>query len=302
MTQTKTQAWIHSFRLRTLPLSSAGAILGAALAFKDGVFSWCIAILCLLSVLLLQILSNMANDLGDSQKGTDNEQRTGPLRSVQSGSISPKEMKQGIVVCILLALASGLTLLFHSFEQIDYAFVLILAIGLAGIVAAIKYTVGRKAYGYYGLGDVFVFFFFGCIPVSIAYFVQTHTWNWNILLPAISVGLLSTAVLNLNNLRDFENDKSCGKKTFIVNIGISQGKKYHTVLVLMALLSALAYTFLTYVSFFDWLYLFAFIPLFFHLKRVWNTREIQTIDPELKKVALSTIFLVVLWTIGFGLH
>lgn len=295
---TKTQAWIHSFRLRTLPLSSAGAVLGAALAYKSDSFSWGIAILCLVTILLLQILSNMANDLGDSQKGTDNEKRTGPLRSVQSGIISQKEMKKGVFICVILTLTSGLFLLFLSFENINFSFLLILFLGLAGIVAAIKYTVGKKAYGYYGLGDVFVFFFFGWIPVGIAYFVQTHTWNWELLLPGLSVGLLSTAVLNLNNLRDFENDKACGKKTLIVNIGIEKGKTYHTALIILAFLSANIYS-----SFFietpcRFFYLVAFIPILVHLKFVRNTKNMAMLDSELKKVALYTIFLVLLWTVG----
>ncbi len=296
---TKTQAWIRSLRLRTLPLSSAGAILGAALAYKDGYFNWSIAALCLLTVLLLQILSNMANDLGDSQKGTDNDKRVGPQRAVQSGLISQKEMKQAIILMILLSLLSGLSLLFYSFKQIDYSFLLIFLIGILGIVAAIKYTVGKKAYGYYGLGDIFVFFFFGWIPVSIAYFVQIHTWNWLILLPGLSVGLLSMAVLNLNNLRDIENDRIAGKKTLIVSMGVKKGIVYHTTLLLGAFASAVSYTILTYKSYFDLLYLFAFLPLLLHLLRVFQTKNTKNLDPELKKVAISTILLVLLWTIGF---
>lgn len=299
MTKTKIQAWIHSFRLRTLPLSSAGVILGTGLAFKAGIFSWITAILCLVSVLLLQILSNMANDLGDSQKGTDNEHRVGPQRSVQSGIITPKEMKRGIIICISLALLSGISLLYYSFSTINLSFLIILLIGLAGIVAAIKYTLGRKAYGYYGLGDIFVFFFFGWIPVGIAYFTQIHSWDWTILLPGLTVGLLSTAVLNLNNLRDFKNDKSCGKKTLIVNIGIKKGKVYHTALLTLAKLSAIIYTLFTFECIFELLYLIAFIPLFIHLKKVWNNDKTEKLDPELKKVALSTLLLVILWTIGF---
>ncbi len=296
---TKTQAWIHSLRLRTLPLSSAGAVLGAALAYKEGSFDWITAALCLFTVVILQILSNMANDLGDSQKGTDNEERVGPQRAVQSGIISQKEMKKAIILVVILALSSGLSLLFYSFEQINYSFLLILLIGVLGIVAAIKYTVGKKAYGYYGLGDLFVFFFFGWIPVGIAYFVQIHIWNWLILLPGLSVGLLSMAVLNLNNLRDVENDRIAGKKTLIVTIGIERGIIYHIVLLLGAFVSAVCYTILTYKSYADLLYLLAFFPLLCHLLRVTQTKDTKELDPELKKVAISTILMVGLWTIGF---
>lgn len=296
---TKTQAWIRSFRLRTLPLSSAGAILGTALAYRIGNFSWIVAILCLTTILLFQILANMANDLGDYQKGTDNVHRAGPLRSVQSGVISQKEMKRGIIICTALILVLGLSLLFYSLTSINYAFLAIFIIGIAGIAAAIKYTVGSKAYGYYGLGDLFVFFFFGWIPVCIAYFVQTLSWDWKILLPGLTLGLLSTAVLNLNNLRDFENDKVCGKKTLVVNIGIFKSKIYHTTLFAVALLSALLFTFMTYRCCFDFLYLPAFIPLFIHLNRVWKIADTKTLDPELKKVAITTILLVLLWTVGF---
>ncbi len=238
---TKTQAWIRSFRLRTLPLSSAGAILGAVLAYRSGLFDLGIAILCLVTILLLQILSNMANDLGDSQKGTDNEFRAGPMRSVQSGIITQKEMQQGIILCVILILICGISLLFRSFETINISFLLIFLVGIAGIAAAIKYTLGKKAYGYYGLGDLFVFFFFGWTPVCIAYFTQTHLWSWEILLPGLTVGLLSTAVLNLNNLRDVENDKNSGKQTLIVKIGVKKGKIYHAMLIILAFLSANAY-------------------------------------------------------------
>lgn len=301
MVSTKTQVWLCAFRLRTLPLSSAGAILGATLAFKDGAFSWGIAILCLITVLLLQVLSNMANDLGDSQKGTDNEHRAGPLRSVQSGIISQKEMKRGILICIFLTLISGFSLLFASFGKVNFSFLLILIVGLIGIVAALKYTIGRKAYGYYALGDLFVFFFFGWIPVSIAYFVQTHTWNWEILLPGLAVGLLSTAVLNLNNLRDFKNDKICNKKTLIVNIGINKGKYYHAALIVGAFLSAAFFSNFFLEGRCKQLYLMACIPLIIHLKLVWNTKNTKALDPELKKVALYTIFLVFLWMLSFVL-
>ncbi len=298
---TKTQAWIHSFRLRTLPLSSAGAILGTLLAWREGFCSVPIALLCLLTILLLQILSNMANDLGDAQKGTDNEHRTGPKRAVQSGVISHKEMKQGVVFCAILALISGISLLFLSFEQINWAFIVLLIIGLLGIAAAIKYTVGKNAYGYHGLGDIFVFFFFGWIPVSIAYFVQTHTWNWEILLPGLTVGLLSTAVLNLNNLRDFENDKACGKKTLVVKMGVAKGKIYQILLIFGAFVSANCYAMLRLDCLFDLLYFLAFVPLFIHLKRVKKTTNLRDLDPELKKVALCTIGLVLLWGVGFAL-
>lgn len=299
MSKTKTQAWLRAFRLRTLPLSSAGAILGAALAFKDGTFSWLIAGLCLITILLLQILSNLANDLGDSQKGTDNELRAGPLRAVQSGIISQKEMKKGIFICISLTLFSGISLLFVSFQNINLPFLIIFLIGLAGIAAAIKYTIGKKAYGYYGLGDLFVFFFFGWIPVGIAYFVQMHTWNWEILLPGLSVGLLSTAVLNLNNLRDFKNDKACGKKTLIVNIGTAKGKIYHTCLLIGAFLSALFYSIFFIEGYSEYVFLFAFVPLLIHLNTVRKTKNTASLDPELKRVALCTILLVLLWMISF---
>ncbi len=296
---TKTQAWIRSFRLRTLPLSSAGAILGSALAYHTGIFDWGIAVLCLVTILLLQILSNMANDLGDAQKGTDNESRVGPMRSVQSGIITPKEMKRAIVFCVILVLICGVSLLFRSFETLNYSFLIIFLVGIAGIISAIKYTLGKKAYGYYGFGDLFVFFFFGWIPVSIAYFTQTHQWDWLILLPSFSVGLLSTAVLNLNNLRDIENDKNSGKRTLIVKMGVQKGKTYHFLLIFFAFLSANLYTLFSYQNEWNLLYLIAFIPLFVHLRKVTQTTDTKTLDPELKKVAMATVLLVLLW--GGGL-
>nr|MBS9768344.1 1,4-dihydroxy-2-naphthoate octaprenyltransferase [Flavobacteriaceae bacterium] len=154
---------------------------------------------------------------------------------------------------------------------------------------------------YYGLGDFFVFFFFGWIPVGIAYFTQTHHWDWLILLPSLSVGLLSTAVLNLNNLRDIENDKNSGKRTIIVKMGIQKGKIYHFLLILFAFLSANLYTLYSYQNEWNLLYLIAFIPLFIHLKKVTQTTDTKTLDPELKKVAMATVLLVLLWVLSFVL-
>lgn len=298
---TKTQAWLRSLRLRTLPLSSAGAILGNALVFQTANFSWAIAGLLLWTVLVLQIIANFANDLGDSQKGTDNKNRKGPQRSVQSGVITQKQMKNAIITAIVITLLSGVWLLYISIKKIDIAFLILFIIGILGIVSAIKYTMGKKAYGYYGLGDFFVLLFFGWIPVGIAYFLQTLRWDSMVLLPGLAVGLLSVAVLNLNNLRDYENDKLCGKRTFIVNIGIHRGKIYHTLLIITSIIAILIYSYQQDICYWKYLYTLSFIPLIANIVTVWRTQDTTRLDKELKKVAVSTFFMTILFWIGIVL-
>lgn len=298
---TKTQAWLRSLRLRTLPLSSSGAILGNALAYQSSNFSWLVAVLLLWTVIILQIIANFANDLGDSQKGTDNANRKGPQRSVQSGIITQKQMQKAIITAIIIALLSGIYLLHISIKELNSSFFILLLIGILGIISAIKYTMGKKAYGYYGLGDFFVLLFFGWIPVGIAYFLQTQRWDYMILLPGLAVGLLSVAVLNLNNLRDYENDKICGKRTLIVNMGIFKGKIYHTLLIIVPFISMLIYSYYQTSCTVEYLYTLSFIPLIINIFTVWLTQNTIFLDRELKKVAISTFLMTILFWIGMTL-
>ncbi len=286
-------------RLRTLPLSVSGIIIGSALAFREGYFQWNIFLLALLTTILFQVLSNFANDYGDGVKGTDNENRIGPERALQSGKITRTEMKGVVIITALLSIVSAIMLIYTAFGKDNLIYVLIFfLLGLLCVVAAIKYTVGNSAYGYRGLGDVFVFVFFGLVSVVGSYFLYVHELNWKVFLPATSVGLLSVAVLNLNNMRDYENDKAVGKNTLVVKMGSDLAKYYHYYLVVLAMVSMLAFSVLNFQVRWQLLYVLAFVPLVKHLLFVKRNKEPKKLDKELKIVALSTFLLVILFFVG----
>ena len=294
----KTKAWIHAFRLRTLPLALSSIFLGSFLAASEDKFSVKIFILATLTTLFLQILSNLANDLGDSISGADNKNRIGPERAVQSGVISKLEMKKMLFVFIALSLITGSYLIYEGLQLISLQEGLILlGVGVLAIGAAINYTMGKNPYGYSGFGDLFVFLFFGLAGVLGTYFLHTGSLNWITVLPAISIGLLSVGVLNLNNMRDVENDSKTGKITIVVKMGAEKAKIYHLTLIFIAMLSACLYTFFKWDSALQLLFLLSF-PFFIRnifvvIKNV-NSREL---DPELKKLAISTF----LFSLCFGL-
>ena len=232
---TKTRMWIAALRLRTLPLSWAGIVAGTAMAVREGNWRPGVFALSLLTASLYQILSNLANDYGDGVKGTDNH-RKGPLRAVQSGIISPDEMKRAIVLTVILSVMSTLALLVTAFGRIDTTFIAYFLLGLAAVWAAIKYTVGRTAYGYAGLGDLFVLIFFGFVAVAGSYYLYTGRFNLYIMYPALAIGLMSVAVLNLNNMRDRETDLRSGKITLAVKLGHNNAFAYHRALLSMSFL------------------------------------------------------------------
>lgn len=292
-------SWINAFRLRTLPLAMSSIIMGGGLAVYFNVYNWVIILLAALTTIFLQILSNLANDLGDSQKGTDNENRLGPMRTVQSGEISPRQMKKAVIIFSILSLISGILLLIVSLQDQFWIGLLFLAIGIAAIASAIKYTVGKNAYGYSGLGDLFVFIFFGLVGVFGTYFLNTLSFNWEILLPAISIGLLSTGMLNLNNMRDIENDLQSGKNTLASKLGLRNAKFYHFFLVFGALVAATSFVLQHYASPWHWLYLIVVPFLISDLFQIWNTANQCKLDPFLKKLALSTLAFSVLFIAGF---
>ncbi|MAN26082.1 MULTISPECIES: 1,4-dihydroxy-2-naphthoate octaprenyltransferase [Mesonia] len=295
---TKFKTWVSAARLRTLPLSVAGIITGTALAILYGFFAWDIFILAICTTLGLQILSNFANDYGDGIKGTDNEERIGPMRALQSGIITDKEMKKAMVITSVITMGFALSLIYTAFGKEDFLFsVVFFILGLASIGAAIKYTVGKSAYGYRGLGDVFVFLFFGLLSVVGSFFLYHHYISFSVFLPAISVGLLSTAVLNLNNMRDRLSDAKSGKNTLVVKMGGEKAKKYHSALILIAFFTAVEFIFYT-EKYILAISLIAFIPLFVHLQIVARNKVPQQLDPELKKVALSTFLFSILFLVG----
>jgi len=297
--------WIKAFRLRTLPLSFSNILLGSALAYSfekgesTGGFSRKIFALTLLTTLLLQILSNLANDYGDAKKGADNENRIGPERAIQSGAISPKAMLNAIILVSVLALISGVALLYFSFKNnLSWTFAGFFVLGILAIVAAIKYTVGKKAYGYSGLGDVFVFIFFGWVGVAGSFYLQTHHFNLFILLPATTMGCFSVAVLNLNNMRDQVNDKAVGKNTLVVKVGAKNAKIYHGILFVVAYLAFPIP--LIFISGGNLLHLIPIVPVFIihliHLVKVYKICDPKDFDPELKKIALSAfLFSILFW-------
>lgn len=292
---------IKAARLRTLPLSVSGIIVGSALAYKEDieVFSWAVMGLALLTTIFFQVLSNFANDYGDGVKGTDNEHRLGPERALQSGKISRAEMKKVVLISAVLSIISALVLLYVAFGKDQWLyFGIFFILGLLCVAAAIKYTVGRSAYGYRGLGDVFVFVFFGLVSVVGSYFLYTQKLEAVVFFPATAIGFLSVGVLNLNNMRDYENDKRSGKHTLVVKMGVALGKYYHYYLIVLAMVAMLAFSVLRWQTGWQLLYWLSFPPLIVHLLTVKRNTSLQLLDKELKKVALSTFLLSVLFFIG----
>ncbi len=252
----------------------------------------------MVTTVLLQVLSNLANDYGDAVKGTDNEHRLGPQRTVQSGEITPKQMKTAIVVFVILTLISGVWLLFESFGDDWPKALLFLLLGLAAIAAAIKYTVGKTAYGYAGLGDLFVFLFFGLLGVIGTYYLNTKSFSWLILLPATTLGLFSTAVLNLNNTRDMENDLKSGKKTVAARLGYRAALGYQVFLITTGFLATIIYVSVTFSSYWEFLFLIT-LPLFVaNLAGIYRVEDQRKLDPYLKKTALGTLLFVIVFGIG----
>lgn len=288
--------WIEAARLRTLPLSVSGIIVGSSYAYYQGFENWKIVVLALLTTLGFQVLSNFANDYGDGVKGTDNENRLGPQRAIQSGAITVQEMKTGIIITAVLSLLSAVSLIYVSFGSENFLYsLLFFVLGIASIVAAIKYTVGKGAYGYSGFGDVFVFIFFGWVSVLGSNFLFTKQFDWFLVLPATAIGLLSVAVLNLNNMRDIENDKNSGKNTIVVKMGLQNAKGYHYFIVCTAILLMIVFSVIVEVSVFPPLFLT--ILMLRHLKTVYKAQTYTDFDPELKKVALGTFGLAILFCV-----
>ena len=293
----KLKAWISAFRLRTLPLALSCVIVGSGISWNQDKFSWITCLLTMSTTILLQVLSNLANDYGDSAKGTDNDDRLGPTRAIQSGAISSKQMMIAIIICAILSLGSGVSLLLYSLE-INWAFVGMLTVGLLGIAAAIKYTMGKSAYGYRGLGDLFVFLFFGIVGVLGTIYLQTQSFNSFDMIPAAGVGFLSAGVLNLNNLRDHKNDAASNKNTLVVLIGFNAGKIYHLSITVLPIILLAGYSWISQPSPLTLLLLAPLAILVIAIIRIMKQKEEQKLDPELKRLALTTFLTSVLFVVS----
>ena len=293
------KSWISALRPRTLFLAVATSLCGSSIAYSTGKFSLVVFILTLLIATILQLLSNMANDLGDYQQGTDvTGERVGPQRTVQSGAITPKQMKHAIGIAIILAAIVGIILIYIALQFMEVKYIILfLILGLSCIVAAIKYTAGKNPYGYKGLGDIFSFTFFGLVSVVGTYFLHTHTFDFMPWLPAIGLGLLTVAVLNINNMRDLENDKKSGKKTVPVKIGLYNAKIYHAFLTFGALICFVVYSFLYADKWYQYIYLLVFLIFIKILINIFKTKENRMLDPYLKFTSMGTFVLSVIFSI-----
>jgi 1,4-dihydroxy-2-naphthoate octaprenyltransferase len=293
------KVWIEAVRPRTLPLAVASIVMGSALAAVWQPFNWTVAILCVLTAVLLQILSNLANDFGDSQHGADHARREGPKRAVQSGAISEKTMLRAIAIAALLSMVSGLALLWFAFgDDARELFILFVLLGALAIIAAIAYTAGFRPYGYAGLGDLSVLLFFGWLGVMGTYFLHTLRFDWLIIFPATCSGLLAVAVLNDNNIRDAESDRLAGKRTISVRIGPKRARVYHWMLLATAVLCACVYVLLVYSSLWQFLFVLAVPLLIKNGLAVWRTQSPREINPLLKQLSLVTLLFVLLFSVG----
>ena len=290
--------WLKAFRLRTLPLALSCIAMGGFLAAAQNAFRWDVFFLCVLTTIFLQILSNLANDYGDSIHGADSIDRKGPTRAVQSGAISAPAMRTAVAIFVFLCLISGVSLLVVAFGWNWNAILFFFGLGILCILAAMAYTIGKKPYGYIGLGDISVFIFFGLVGVMGSYYLFTKEVSTLEVLPALSCGLFSMAVLNINNIRDIDSDRKAGKYSIPVRIGREKAILYHWVLLTGGILSALIYTAINFQS--EWQFLFLLtLPLFLLNGKAISSRPSHELDPFLKQMALSTLAFVI--TFGLGL-
>ena len=288
-------------RLRTLPLSTGGVLLGILLATADYKVDVRVAVLIVLTTVFLQILSNLSNELGDVLHGTDTQDRKGPQYGLNSGVLSIGEMKFLIGLAVVLCIVSGTAMTLLSFGTLwDMTSILVLLLGAAAIMGAMKYTLGRRPYGYRGLGDFYVFLFFGLVAVLGSYFVAAHTLFLRLLLPGAAVGCFSVGVLNVNNIRDMKTDAP-NRVTVAIRLGERNAKIYQAVLVVLGWVFMLAYCQLRMFSW--WHYLFvATLPLYvLHLAGVFR-RSGRELDPMLPLLVISTFLFCLLAGVGFCAH
>ncbi len=297
MTSMNYKSWFETTRPKTLPLAAASIIMGSALAAWSQHFNKHIALLCLLTTLFLQILSNFANDYGDYQKGADTQERIGPLRGIQKGEITAKQLKLGMVIMVVLSLITGSSVIALAYTKPADIWIF-LSLGILAIVAAITYTVGKKPYGYLGLGDLSVLIFFGLLGVCGTYYLQTHQLSTEIFLPALSTGFFACAVLNLNNLRDLEQDKKASKNTLIVKIGSKNGCIYHALLLILASGLNLIFAIIYFTHWYCYFFLILYPFLYQHLRMVWRYKEGEALRPMLGQMSLLALAVNLFFSLG----
>lgn len=292
-------------RPRTLPLALASIGMGTFLAAAHGKFQLHIALLCALTTVLLQILSNLANDFGDSDNGADSAERVGPQRAVQSGQISRRAMLVAMGIAALLAMVSGIFLLWAALTSAEGAIqwgtiALFALLGAAAIWAAVKYTAGDNPYGYAGFGDLSVLIFFGWLGVLGTYFLQANSLPLALFLPATSCGLLAVAVLNINNIRDIESDRAAGKFSIPVRLGRPRAIAYHWALLIGSMLVAFLYIWPTLAAGGGfWVLLFIVVlPLLLYNGLVVMRTPSEQLDPYLKQMALISLLFMLTFGIG----
>ena len=299
----KLKTWIKASRPRTVLLSFSGVLLGGFLAFNQlrslslSKGRPCLVILfAALTAILLQILSNLANDYGDFKKGTDSAKRVGPQREMQSGAITEKEMKHGLAVTAALSLISGALLIF-VFAQLTWKELAVFAaLGLGAVLAALLYTLGKRPYGYRGLGDLFCFLFFGWAAVAGTYYLATKSLDFSVLLPATAMGFLSNAVLNINNMRDYENDKASGKNSLVVKLGLKKAFVYHCLLIVGAFVCLTVYLVLHHAEWYSYLFWLLF-PLFLKDLIAIKKTKPELLDPFLGRQVKHSFLLVLVYGI-----
>ena len=290
------RSWIRAARPRTVLLSFSGVLMGGFLALNYEDSNVTAIVFCALTAILLQILSNLANDYGDFKKGTDNAQRKGPQREMQSGTISEKEMLFGIALVGATALLSGAVLIFFVARLTWTELAIFAALGIAAVLAALLYTLGKHPYGYRGLGDLFCFLFFGWAAVFGTFYLATKNLNFSVLLPASAIGFMSNAVLNINNMRDFENDKASGKNSLVVKIGLKRAFAYHLVLIAGAFVMLTVFCIIKHLPIFCYAF-WLLAPLFAKDLIQIEKSEPAQLDPMLPKQVVKTFLLVLVFGI-----
>lgn len=296
----KISPWIKAARLRTIPLSVSGILIGSFATYPKDLFNIFIFLLAICTTISYQVLSNFANDFGDGIRGTD-KNRIGPERILQSGLISQMQMKLGIKIAAFISFVFTVTLIIVSFKNEFLNILTFLFLGILAIFSAIKYTMGKNAYGYFGFGDFFVFIFFGIVSVLGSNYLFNSELSLDLLLPSLTIGCLSVGVLNLNNMRDLENDKKSKKNTIAVKLGPDKARIYHYFLICISMINVLIFHFKTETSsYFHHFFVIAIIIiLIYHIFQVYTVSELKGFDKLLKPLVLTTFFYSIITSLNY---